>query len=133
MVEYKLLLPIIVFLGAFAFISAQFNTEYITSSMSYDYQANWNGTIYSNLTVIGDQTSVIPIPPKCDTGAFVIDGIVGCLGGYAGYYYDIMTFRTDIAWLNTLIIIPMMVLFALFVILFLIELGKIVADMIPFT
>ena len=133
MVEYKILLPIVVFLGAFAFLSAQFNTEYITSSAAYNYQADWNGTIYSNTTVLGNQTSVIPVPPTCDTGAVIIDGIVGCLGGYAGYHYDLMTFRTDVAWLNTLILIPMLVLLALFVILFLIELGKIVADLIPFT
>lgn len=133
MVDYKILLPVIVFLGAFAFIQTQFNTEYITSSMNYDYSSNWNGTIYSNLTTLGNQTSVIPMPPSCDTGAVVIDGVLGCLGGYMGYYYDIMTFRTDTAWLNTLILIPILVLFALFVILLLIEVGKIVADLIPFT
>lgn len=133
MVEYKILLPVIVFLGAFAFIQTSFQTEYISSSMNYNYSSDWNGTLYSNTTVLGDQTSVIPMPPTCGVGAFVIDGAVDCLGGYVMYYYDIMTFRTDTAWLNTLILIPMLVIFALFVILLLIELWKIIADLIPFT
>lgn len=132
MMDYKILLPIVVFLGTFAYIQTMFNTEFITSSMDMNYSANWNGSLYSNLTG-GDNQGAIPVPPTCDTGAVVIDGVIGCIGGYLGYYYDIMTFRSDIAWLNILIIIPMMVIFALFIVLILIEIGKIVADLIPFT
>ena len=131
--DYKVLLAVVVFLGSFAFIQTVFNTEFVSYSYESNYTAIWNGTVYSNATAGAISQGAIPTPPECNWGFAIIDGVTSCVGGYVGYYWDMATFRSDVAWLNILFIIPMMVVLTLFIIKILIELGKIFADMIPFT
>lgn len=130
--EIKLLLVVIVFLGTFAYIQTLFNTEYITNTVNDNYTVSWNGTIYANLTG-GTLQGTIPTPPICSTGWVIIDGLAGCVGGYLVYYWDIMTFNTDIAWLNILILIPLLAVLGYVIVRLLIEVGKVLADLVPFT
>lgn len=130
--DNRIIFGVIIFLGTFAFIQTLFNTEYIANNYGSNYTTSWNGTLYNNLTG-GTIQGAIPTPPTCGTGYVVIDGVLGCAAGYIGYYWGLMTFNSDIAWLNILILIPMLAALGFVIIKLMIELGKVIADMIPFT
>ena len=130
--DNRLLLGVIIFLGTFAFIQTLWSTEYITNTVNVNYTVYWNGTAYTNLTGSTVQ-GAIPTPPICEAGYIVIDGVLGCVAGYVAYYWALLTFNTDIAWLNILILLPLLAVVGFVVVKLLIELGKIVADLIPFT
>jgi hypothetical protein len=126
--DYDVLIVVVVFLSAFILISTQFNTEFLKYTVNNQYAANWNGTLYSNLTS-GTQQGAIPTPPTCNAGYVIIDGALGCGAGYLGYFWNIMTFRSDIAFLNIIIITPLLILLGYLIINLLIR----IADLLPFT
>lgn len=130
MTDYKILITVIVFLGSFIYLQTMLNTEVMNYDTTYSGNYTYNGTIYSNLTGrSGGQA--IPMPPECniELSLTIIPDALGCGAGWMGYFWGILTFESSTAWLNILIIVPLLVAFALFCILLLIRL----LDLIPFT
>lgn len=121
--DYKVLLVAVVFLGTFAYISSQFTTEFMTNTATSDYTSIYNGTLYSNLTS-GTTQGVILQPPTCTAGYVVLDGIIGCVTNYMGYYWNLMTFRSDIAWLNILFLVPILAVLGYLILNFIIRIGR---------
>lgn len=127
--EHRVIFVIVVFLGTFFYIQTLFGTEFFTSNMASNYSAQWNGTpLYSNLSSSGGG-GAIPQPPVCTAGVIIVDGALGCGAGYVSYFWDLLTFRSDIAWVNILFLIPMLVIVGLVVVNLIIR----IADLIPFT
>lgn len=120
--DYKVILVLVAFVSALVFFQTQFNTSYLTNSITNQYYVYWNGTAYTNITS-GSQLGTIPTPPVCTWGVIYIDGIVGCVFGNVGYYWDLLTFRTEIAWFNILILIPIVIVFGYLIINLIIRLG----------
>ncbi len=116
--DTQILFGIIIFLSAFAFTQAQFNTEIITS------REGWTGTYAEgNDTVYSPDSGLLTAPPVCENMmtnyipiiSEIVDGSA-CVGGYLVWLISLMFIQSSITWLYQLIIFPMIVIIGLIII-----------------
>ncbi len=116
--DTQILFGIIIFLSAFAFTQAVFNTEIIST------REGWNASyIADNETVLSPDIGILPAPPVCTRFVAgylpiigdIIDG-TACLGGYVLWLVSLMFIQSEIAWLYQLIIFPMIVIIGIIVV-----------------
>ena len=115
MSDARVLMGIVVFLGTFIFLQAQFSTSAI------EVNSGWNYT-YANSTQIGITQGSINAPPTCtpvvSDAKSVLDMILPsnttetsgfCTADWLGWFLSLMYFKSTINWLNTLIILPLVI------------------------